>query len=140
MKYLSLLLFIFLLIPGVHACKDIIATHDATAGDYSLLLKVRDPSRPGLQVLCMVKEGYSYNYHHPWSGKDMQFITNQKYIGVATEGDIPPNDIKVGMALNEVNVLSPDTGIQTDQQVLIGKLDDFPWSDWDADVIGNLLS
>lgn len=111
MKYLSLLLIIFLLIPGVHACKDIIATHDATAGDYSLLLKVRDPSRPGLQVLCMVNEGYSYTYHHPWSGKDIQFITNQKYIGVATEGDIPPNDIKVGMALNEAGIAYGDADV-----------------------------
>ena len=50
------------------SCKDIIACGDATAGDYNLLLKVRDPSRPGLQVLCIIPVGYEYTYRNPWNG------------------------------------------------------------------------
>ena len=47
----------FISIP-VLGCKDIIACGNSTAGDYNLLLKVRDPSRPGLQVLTIVPENY----------------------------------------------------------------------------------
>lgn len=110
MKSFALIIFLslFLLIPGVNACKDIIATNDTTAGDYSLLLKVRDPSRLGLQVMCIVDKGYEYEYHHPWNGNDMHFVTHHKYIGVATEGDVPPNDIKVGMALNDAGIAYGD--------------------------------
>ena len=57
-----LLLNIFLSF-NTKACKDIIVCGDATDGDYNLLLKVRDPSRPGLQVLCIVPEGYEYDYY-----------------------------------------------------------------------------
>lgn len=56
-----LLIFIVLfsvnIIPIGKSCKDIVITPAATAGDYSLFLKVRDPSRPGLQVLCRVSKG-----------------------------------------------------------------------------------
>lgn len=48
----TIILFLNLTVSdSTKACKDIIACGDATAGDYNLLLKVRDPSRPGLQVL-----------------------------------------------------------------------------------------
>ena len=128
MKYLIILIFILLLFPGVNACKDIIATNDATAGDYNLLLKVRDPSRPGLQVVCMVNKGYEYDYHHPWSGKEMHFVTNHKYIGVATKGDVPPNIVKAGMALNDAGVAygdadSPSYWINPSKNAW----DDFDW-------------
>jgi hypothetical protein len=49
-----LLLFLCSSLNGVSACKDIIVCGDATEGDYNLLLKIRDPSRPGYQVLTMV--------------------------------------------------------------------------------------
>ena len=77
------LLFVIILIPNflfidnVEACKDIIAVDNATDGDYNLLLKVRDPSRLGPQVLCIVPEGYEYTYHHPWTGKSMEFTVDQ---------------------------------------------------------------
>ncbi|RLF35882.1 MAG: hypothetical protein DRM99_03835 [Thermoplasmata archaeon] len=86
---------------NVKACKDIVACGDATDGDYNLLLKVRDPSRPGLQVLCIVPEGYEYVYHHPWTGRLMNFKTLHKYIGVATENDVIPNVVKAGMTLTD---------------------------------------
>ena len=108
MRYLIILVFILIFLPGVNACKDIIATNDATAGDYTLFLKVRDPSRPGLQVVCMVDKGYEYDYYHPWSGKEMHFVTNHKYIGVATKGDIPPNVVKAGMTLNDAGIAYGD--------------------------------
>ena len=61
---LFVLLFIISSFHCVSACKDIVACGNTTAGDYNLLLKVRDPSRPGYQVLTIVPKGYSYNYHH----------------------------------------------------------------------------
>lgn len=93
---------------SVLGCKDIIATGDATAGDFNLLMKVRDPSRPGLQVLCIVPEGYQYTYHHPWTGKAMTFTTEKKYIGVASENDIIPNIVKAGMTLTEAGLAFGD--------------------------------
>jgi len=102
----------FFISYNVEACKDIIACGDATEGDYNLLLKVRDPSRPGLQVLCIVPEGYEYTYHRPWTGKPMDFKTNNKYIGVATKGDTIPNIVKAGMSLSEAGISygDADTG------------------------------
>ncbi|RLF31995.1 MAG: hypothetical protein DRM98_04635, partial [Thermoplasmata archaeon] len=93
---------------NVKACKDIVACGDATDGDYNLLLKVRDPSRPGLQVLCIVPQGYKYVYHHPWTGKPMNFETLHKYIGVATEDDVIPNVVKSGMTLNSMGLAFGD--------------------------------
>jgi len=104
------LIFAFFLLSNfyiscnVKACKNIVACGDATEGDYNLLLKVRDPSRPGLQVLCTVPEGYDYTYHHPWTGKSMSFKTNYKYIGVATKGDTIPNIVKAGMSLSDAGI------------------------------------
>ena len=102
----------FFISYNVEACKDIVACGDATEGDYNLLLKVRDPSRPGLQVLCIVPEGYEYTYHRPWTGKPMDFKTNNKYIGVATKGDTIPNIVKAGMSLSEAGISygDADTG------------------------------
>lgn len=92
----------------VTACKDIIACGDSTDGNYNLLLKVRDPSRPGLQVLCIVPQEYSYQYHHPWTGKTMNFKTTHKYIGVATKDDVIPNIVKAGMALTSTGLCFGD--------------------------------
>ena len=74
---------------------------DATEGDYNLLLKVRDPSRPGLQVLCIVPKDYEYTYRYPWTGKPFDFTVSQKFIGVATKDDVIPNIIKAGMSFCE---------------------------------------
>ena len=94
---------------SVRACKDIIACGDATEGDYNLLLKVRDPSRPGLQVLSIVPEEYEYTYQHPWTGKSISFKTEHKFIGVATKDDVIPNIVKAGMALSETGVSYGDS-------------------------------
>jgi len=92
-----LVLFFFLttvfFLP-VSGCKVIVAVNDATAGNYNLLLKVRDPSRLGLQVLCIVPAGYEYTYHHPWTGKPLEFTVRHKFIGVATKGDTLLNIVK----------------------------------------------
>ncbi|MFO8132371.1 MAG: hypothetical protein R6U10_00310 [Thermoplasmatota archaeon] len=112
MKRVLVLLAVFLFVaPGATACKDIIAAGDATAGDYNLLLKVRDPSRPGLQVLTMVNESYRYTYHTPWLGRDMTFTTDHKYIGVATKGDVPPDVVKPGMALSQAGIAYGDADL-----------------------------
>jgi len=105
-------IFVFILILfscfKVNACKDIIACGDSTEGNYNLLLKVRDPSRPGLQVLCIVPQDYSYQYHHPWTGKTMDFKTTYKYIGVTTKDDVLPNIVKAGMVLTSAGLCFGD--------------------------------
>jgi hypothetical protein len=105
-----ILFFIFLFCSTgiVSACKDIIAIGDATAGEYNLLLKVRDPSRPGLQVLSLIREGYEYIYHYPWTGKPMNMVVNQSYIGVTSQQDIPPNIVKSGMVLTDAGLAFGD--------------------------------
>ena len=65
-----------------NCCKDLIAIGDSTDGDYNLLLKVRDPSRPGLQVLTSIPRGYSYEYHHPRTGDTISFSVNHSFIGI----------------------------------------------------------
>ena len=137
MKRLGTILFIIFTIilflnltvsDSTKACKDIIACGDATAGDYNLLLKVRDPSRPGLQVLCIVPEGYEYTYRHPWTGKDMKFETKHKFIGVATEGDTIPNIVKAGMSLSDAGISygDADTGSNWKNPTRYA-WDDFDW-------------
>ena len=108
--FLTIILLIqnSVLILHVNSCKDIVAVNEATDGDYNLLLKVRDPSRPGPQVLCIVPKGYTYTYHHPWTGKPIDYTTQQKYIGVATKDDIIPNIVKAGMALSEAGIAYGD--------------------------------
>ena len=110
---LSVILISFLLINiilpfGVEGCKDILACGDSTAGDYNLFLKVRDPSRPGLQVLCIVPEGYEYTYHYPWTGKEMISTTKHKYIGVTSKDDVIPNIVKAGMTLTDMGLAFGD--------------------------------
>ena len=110
----TVLLVIFLLLNiflsfSTKACKDIVACGDATEGDYNLLLKVRDPSRDGLQVLCIVPSGYEYEYNHPWTGKSMSFTTDHKFIGIATEDDVIPNIVKAGMTLTDAGLAFGDS-------------------------------
>lgn len=113
-KLLSTTLLLLLLLSvftcfNASGCKDIVACGDATGGDYNLLLKVRDPSRNGLQVLCIVPVGYEYTYHNPWTGKEISYTTDHKYIGVATEGDGIPNIVKAGMALSDSGISYGDS-------------------------------
>ena len=109
-------------------CKDIVACGDSTAGNYNLLLKVRDPSRIGLQVLCIVPEGYGYNYHHPWTGKTMVFETKHKFIGVATKNDTIPNIVKAGMALSDSGIAFGDADTNSNwKNPMRCAWDDFDW-------------
>ena len=97
-----------LLVCNVEACKDIIACGDATAGDYNLLLKVRDPTRLGLQVLSIVPEGHEYTYNHPWTGESMKFQVKHKFIQGTTKGDTVPNIVKPAMALSSSGIAYGD--------------------------------
>jgi hypothetical protein len=103
---------LLLLIPTTTACKDLIAIESATKGDYNLLLKVRDPSRPGPQVLVKIPQGYQYTYHTPWIGRPLLFTVHHAFIGVASANDTPPNIIKAGMALTDAGIAfgDADTG------------------------------
>lgn len=94
---------------NVSGCKDIVACGDATGGDYNLLLKVRDPSRDGLQVLCIVPSGYEYEFYNPWTGKPISFTTEHKFIGVATKDDVIPNIVKAGMTLTDAGLAFGDS-------------------------------
>jgi len=108
----SMILFIIVLLllffPDVSACKDIIVCGDATEGAYNLLLKVRDPSRPEYQVLCMIPEGYQYEYHHPWTGEEISITTSHTYIGVTSSNDTPPAIVKSGMMLTDAGLAFGD--------------------------------
>ncbi|MEE9440857.1 MAG: hypothetical protein V3V27_02880 [Candidatus Thermoplasmatota archaeon] len=109
-------------------CKDIIAVGDATEGDYNLLMKVRDPTRSGPQVLCIVPEGYKYSYHHPWTGKTLQFTVQHKFIGVATNDDIIPNIVKAGMSLNDAGIAFGDADTNSNwKNPTKNAWDDFDW-------------
>jgi LPXTG-motif cell wall-anchored protein len=123
------IIIIFLIaLPSVSACKDVIVTNDATAGDYALFMKVRDPSRPGPQVLFMVEPGYTYSYHHPWRGFEIPYEIEHKLLGVATRGDTPPDIIKAGMLLSDAGIAygdadSPTYWVNPTQRAW----DDFDW-------------
>jgi len=106
--FIALLLVSILIFPIGKSCKDIVVTPPATAGSYSLLLKVRDPSRAGLQVLCRVPEGTQYTYHYPWTGKSWDFIVTHTFFGVATQGDTLPNIVKAGMVLTDAGLAFGD--------------------------------
>jgi hypothetical protein len=127
-----LLISIFILniisVSSVSACKDIIAVGDATEGEYNLLMKVRDPSRPDYQVLCIVPEGYEYTYPHPKTGKDLSFTTEEKYIGGVSAEDIIPNIVKPGMALSDAGIAYGDSDTNS-RWVNLRKhaWDDFDW-------------
>lgn len=108
---ISIVLFILILFLSagfVSACKNIIATGDATQGEYNLLLKVRDPSRPGVQVLCQIPKGYEYTYHYPWTSRPMHVVVDKSYIGVTSEHDIPPYIVKSGMVLTNAGLAFGD--------------------------------
>ena len=123
-----LILFNVVMSFPIKGCKDIISCGDSTAGDYNLLLKVRDPSRPGLQVLCIVPEGYTYTYHHPWTGTPMFFETKHKFIGVATKNDTIPNIIKAGMALSDSGISFGDADTDSNwKNPTRYAWDDFDW-------------
>ncbi|KYK24468.1 hypothetical protein AYK24_06175 [Thermoplasmatales archaeon SG8-52-4] len=110
------------------SCKDIVACGDATEGDYNLLLKVRDPSRPGLQVLCIVPEGYEYQYHKPWTGKSLTFKVLHKYIGIVSKGDAIPNTVKAGMSLSNAGIAYGDADTSSKWINPTKKAwDDFDW-------------
>jgi len=107
--YLILTMFLFQgMMYSTSACKDIIACGDATAGDYNLLLKVRDPSRPGYQVLHMIPKGYQYTFPLPWTGIPSIHFTSHKYIGVASKDDVPPSIFKPGMCLTDAGIAFGD--------------------------------
>ncbi|MDD3493324.1 MAG: hypothetical protein PHZ19_07525 [Candidatus Thermoplasmatota archaeon] len=89
-------------------CKNILAVNGATRGDCTLLLKVRDPARPGLQVLCSIPAGYRYRYHHPWTGFPLHFTVEHRFIGTTTAGDVPPNVTKPGMLLTQAGLALGD--------------------------------
>ena len=93
---------------GGSGCKLIMAVGNATAGNYNLLLKVRDPARPGWQVLCYVPEGYEYDYHHPWLGYKIHFKVEHSFIGTTTLNDTPPNIVKPGMLLSQAGLAFAD--------------------------------
>jgi hypothetical protein len=106
--FITLLSVFLVSIPVGSSCKDIVAVGDATEGDYNLLLKVRDPSRPGLQVLCRVPAGYEYTYSRPWTGKPLDFAVRHTFIGVATIDDTPPDIVKAGMAFSDAGLAYGD--------------------------------
>ncbi len=122
-----LVISILLFMPLVNACKDIIVTNNATKGDYNLLMKVRDPSRPGLQVLFIANKGYEYSYHSPWKNEPWIFRLQHKIIGVATQGDVPPNMIKAGMLMSDAGIAYGDA----DSPTLYINPTKYAWDDFD---------
>jgi len=104
-KNITLIILIFylpiLISSPVLGCKNILACGDSTGGDYNLLLKVRDPSRPGLQVLCIVPQDYEYEFYHPWTGEKIFFKVENKYFGITSKDDVIPNIVKAGMTLSD---------------------------------------
>lgn len=125
---LSILLLFQIGMQPAKSCKDIIVVDDATKGDFNLFLKVRDPSRPGYQVLTIVPEGYQYSYHHPWTGKEMEFTVEHKYFGVASVDDIHPNIIKAGMCLTDAGIVFGDADTVSNwKNPTRHAWDDFDW-------------
>jgi hypothetical protein len=127
-------LFIFVLfvsviiIPIGKSCKDIVITPAATSGNYSLLLKVRDPSREGLQVLCRVPHGTQYTYHYPWIGRPWGFTVDHTFFGVATQGDTFPNIVKAGMVFTDAGLAFGDADTLSNwKNPTKNAWDDFDW-------------
>ncbi len=108
-------------------CKSIIAKGEATPGEYTLHMKIRDPSRPGEQVLFICEPGYEYTYHHPTTGEPMHFTVTNRVIGVATSGDTPPNIMKAGMALTDKGISYGDNDIN----LLYCNPSQYAWDDFD---------
>ena len=107
-------------------CKLIMAVGNATNGD-NLLLKVRDPARPGWQVICIIPEGYEYNYHHPWLGYKMHFKVEHRFIGTTTLNDVPPNITKPGMAISRAGIAIGDA----DTISFLTNPSRYAWDDFD---------
>ena len=132
-RILIIIFFSFLFINVVDyekakGCKDIVAIGNATEGNFNLLLKVRDPSRPGPQILCMVPEGYEYSYTHPWTGKPIKFISKHKFIGVTTNKDTLPNIVKAGMVLTDAGLAFGDADTNSKwKNPTRNAWDDFDW-------------
>jgi hypothetical protein len=126
--FIFILLFSILIVPIGKSCKDIVIAPPATAGDYSLLLKVRDPSRDGLQVLCRVPKGTQYTYHYPWTGRPWDFLVTHAFIGVATQGDTLPNIVKAGMVLTDTGLAFGDADTLSEWiNPTKNAWDDFDW-------------
>ncbi len=85
-------------------CKEIIAMNTVTAGEYNLHMKIRDPSRHGVQVLFICEPGYQYTYHHPQTGDPMAFTIEQRVIGVTSINDKPPETMKPGNVLTGAGI------------------------------------
>jgi len=129
---ITLLTFTILLssikLNGQAFCKDIIACDNATDGEYTLLLKIRDPSRSGFQVLTIVPKGYTYTYHHPWTGKDMNFEIKHKIIGVVSLDDKIPNIVKPGMMFSTAGLAFGDADTLSNwKNPTRPAWDDFDW-------------
>ena len=125
---LFILLLNIIITINSEGCKDIIAVGNATKDDFNYLLKVRDPSRPGLQVLCIIPEGYCYSYHNPWTGKKLDFKVEHKFIGVATTDDTIPNIIKAGMAFSIKGIAYGDADTNSNwKNPTKNAWDDFDW-------------
>jgi len=114
---------------NVIACKDIIITPPASAGEYSLFLKVRDPSREGLQVLCRVPQGTSYTYHYPWrNGRPWDFVIRHTFYGVSSQGDVFPNITKAGMVFTDAGLAFGDADTLSNwRNPTKNAWDDFDW-------------
>ncbi|MEA3557792.1 MAG: hypothetical protein U9R75_00905, partial [Candidatus Thermoplasmatota archaeon] len=108
-------------------CKSIIAKGEATPGEFTLHMKIRDPSRPGEQVLFICEPGYEYTYHHPTTGEPMDFTVTNRVIGVATSGDTPPDIMKAGMALTDKGISYGDNDIN----LLYCNPSRYAWDDFD---------
>jgi hypothetical protein len=123
----------------VVGCKDIIACGNSTDGDYNLLLKVRDPSRPGLQVLTIVPNGYEYEFNHPWTGKKINFIVDNKYIGIASKDDVIPNIVKSGMVLTDKGLAFGDADTNSNWiNPTKYAWDDFDWIRYSCEKAANI--
>ncbi len=91
-------------------------------------MKVRDPTRPGPSVLCIVPEDYEYTYRYPWTGKPLESKVMHKYIGVASEGDTIPNIVKPGMALSTAGIAYSDADSNSEwKNPTKNAWDDFDW-------------
>lgn len=130
-SFLLVITLLSLLVQSVKVvgCKDVIVAGDATSGDFNLLMKVRDPSRPGPQVLCIINRGYTYKYHFPGIiPREKEFVVSRKFICVVTKGDAPPNIVKPGMALSDAGIAYGDADSPSIwRNPLKGSWDDFDW-------------
>lgn len=138
MRISVILVILVLLFPLASACKDIVVMNNATLDDCNLFMKVRDPSRPGLQVLCMVDRGYEYTYQHPQKHYEASYEIQHKLLGVATMGDVPPDILKAGMLLSDADIAygdadSPTLWVNPTKRAW----DDFDWLRYAAQSAGH---